>query len=184
MNTKKATGSGRLARNSHAGRNGETRSPAERMNGVRVHTAIHEAGHVIAARSLRLPRQSAQIYTRARNGKTGVTVGPPLPRRWSGFDEMADMVRRHTICLMARREAEIVCLGRYYPGTDSGDLRNIRKLRNDYIPPQQDKRILRKHARAIIERSRVRVEIVARALLRHGELTAGQIKTILQKIAA
>jgi hypothetical protein len=155
------------------------------------HTAVHEAGHAVIARVLRLRCGEVTIEPNEDEGYAGYShTGDP----WATVDdwERAGRYRDHDVeqayrgyilTLMAGAEAEIEICGST-ESTDHDDRRWIENaavseaFKNDEWPRYEPR--MRRQARRLVHKHRDKIERVATVLLKRGTLAKDEIDELIR----
>jgi hypothetical protein len=157
-------------------------------------TAIHEAGHAVIARILRLPCGDATIKPDHESAGHNLIADPyAVVQRWEGevpgkgarpHGTYDSAVLARILAFMAGRAAEEEIIGACLGG-DSDDKRQI-GLMLDELPrerlspsPEHYEKRLRSLACGLVRRHRGRIERVAAALMRKGSLTGDEIDALV-----
>jgi ATP-dependent Zn protease len=144
-------------------------------------TAIHEAGHAVIGRVLRLLCGEATIEENQEAGEAGYAITADPFGIYGAWDDrgiyrgdmMASILKARIMTYMAGREAEEECIG-HCEGGDGDDLHQI-ALMADSLPVADDEldryeRRLRARTRGLVRRHRTMIERVAGELLEHTTL--------------
>jgi hypothetical protein len=155
------------------------------------HTAVHEAGHAVIARVLRLRCGEVTIQPNEAEGYAGYAhTGDP----WGTIDdwERAGRFRDHDseqayrgyiLTVMAGVEAEIEILGLAHGG-DGDDRRWIERAATSeaFSSYEEWKRYeprMRRQTRRLVRKHRDKIERVAKALLKRKSLEPGDVDSLI-----
>lgn len=157
---------------------------------VRLHTAIHEAGHAVIGRVLSLPCGEVTIIGEDERELGHAIVDDPI-RTWErGDGSRRALVEASCISLYAGAEAERVLLGNAGDHVDDGpDFGKARSLImilgvrgahyvGDEVWERYEAR-LRRQSNLLVLLHRYKIERVARALLERGTLQGDDVDAII-----
>lgn len=145
-------------------------------------TAIHEAGHAVIGRALKLVCGYATIQADHDSAGNGVIADPWLIySQWDAaerYRDIASVFRGRIMAFMAGAEAEIEILGNSQGG--DGDDRTqcaymAQELNVDDIYLQR----LRRHTRRLVKHHRQKIELVASELLTRQKLSDLEIDELI-----
>ncbi len=156
---------------------------------VRLHTAIHEAGHAVIGRVLGLPCGEVTIIGESEHELGHAIVDDPIHTWERGDGSRRALVEKSCISLYAGAEAERVLLGN--AGDHVGDGPDFSKARSlimilgvrgahvgDEVWERYEAR-LRRQSNLLVLLHRHKIERVARALLERGTLQGDDIDAII-----
>jgi ATP-dependent Zn protease len=149
-------------------------------------TAVHESGHAVIARVLKLKCGKVTIEAKYRTGTSGygIIYDPEDVIRWwvqCGRDRLDEAAfRGRILAFMAGREAEEELLG-YCEGGDDDDQRWIARMLEDLYPGEWDRqdkfeRRLRSFTRHLVRRHRSKIEALSRALLEQRTMSDKRVR--------
>ena len=159
------------------------------MENDRRHTAIHEAGHAVIGRLLKMLCGGASIIPNDDLGSAGnATIEPAdvIAHQWELRGKFREYprsaMRGRILTAMAGREAEAAILGDVL-GCDEADLETIEAMAEDVVDDLDRRPVvearLRRFARQLVCRHRQDIERIAAALEERHALTGEEIDAMM-----
>jgi hypothetical protein len=149
------------------------------------HTAYHEAGHAVIGRVLGMNCGCTTIEADEEGAGYSTVEDPYETQGWEEigkFREIKSAFTGRVMTFMAGREAEVEFFGRSQGG-DGNDRRQIALMLKEISAASKESR-LRKKTRALVKRHRIKVEAIARELIKSKRLSARKIDAIIRRTSS